>query len=331
MIAAIETGHPGESPPAASRFTIGHRGPARGQAYEAWLDDISRAFCRLDIAPAGEDFIDCRNDFTQLNAIALATPTGASAHFARTRSLLQDGCDDFALISASHGTVTVTQQDRTIELGAGQMCLTEMNVVGAAVLSSSGGFTTTRIPRRNLLQVAPSAETRLGRALGHDRGLGAMIDRYFALCSQVAGELGPVGQKTAADHLVELVGLLLGADSDPVDARLDLLKADILHNLPRLDLAIEPLARANGLSVRQAQRLFAQSGATFSEFVLGQRLALARRLLTDAAGPRRRISDVAYAAGFGDLSYFNRAFRKRFGMTPSDLSRGPRHGQDKDV
>jgi AraC-like DNA-binding protein len=31
----------------------------------------------------------------------------------------------------------------------------------------------------------------------------------------------------------------------------------------------------------------------------------------------RRISDIAFDSGFNDLSYFNRCFRRRFGLTPS--------------
>lgn len=31
----------------------------------------------------------------------------------------------------------------------------------------------------------------------------------------------------------------------------------------------------------------------------------------------RRISDVAVDCGFNDLSYFNRCFRRRFGLTPT--------------
>ena len=31
------------------------------------------------------------------------------------------------------------------------------------------------------------------------------------------------------------------------------------------------------------------------------------------------ISSIAYDVGFGDLSYFNRAFRRRYDATPSDI------------
>ena len=65
--------------------------------------------------------------------------------------------------------------------------------------------------------------------------------------------------------------------------------------------------------------LFEQDGTTFSEYLGLQRLALAHRLLGDPGNDRRKISDIALAAGFGNVSYFNRAFRRLFGATPSDI------------
>jgi AraC-like DNA-binding protein len=58
---------------------------------------------------------------------------------------------------------------------------------------------------------------------------------------------------------------------------------------------------------------------TFSEFVLAERLARAHRLLVDSAHLGLKVSEIAYSVGFSDLSYFNRTFRLRFGMTPSDV------------
>src|SRR5215468_1433919 len=161
-----------------NRFSIFHQGLAKGPAYEAWREGICRGFCRLDVGPSEDDYIDCHNEFVFLHSIAIAIPKGNSARFARTRDLLIDGCDDLVLISATRGRVRVIQGSREIDLTAGQMCLAEMNLVGAVDLNQTGGFTTTRFPRRLLLQVAPSAETRLARPLGHDRALSIMIDRY---------------------------------------------------------------------------------------------------------------------------------------------------------
>jgi AraC-like DNA-binding protein len=310
-----------------SRFSIFHRGPSKGPDFEAWREGICRGFCRLDVGPAEQDYIDCHNEFAQVHSIAIATPKGGSARFARTRDLLNDGCDDLVLISATRGTVRVTQRNQAIDLTAGQMCLTEMNVVGTADLTRSGGFTTARFPRRLLLQVAPMAETQLARPLGHDRTLNMMIDRYFRLCNDLAEDLDILAQKAAEQHLADLVGLLLGTrgGKDLIErdesstGSLNFVKADILKNLDKNDLTIESVARANALSARQAQRLFAASGTTFSEFVLEQRLLLARRLLLHEQSRHRKVSDVAYTVGFNDLSYFHKSFRRRFGVTPADM------------
>ena len=60
-------------------------------------------------------------------------------------------------------------------------------------------------------------------------------------------------------------------------------------------------------------------GVTYTHFVLWHRLDRALRMLRDPRHAARRIGDIAYDAGFGDLSYFNRAFRRRYGATPSEM------------
>jgi AraC-like DNA-binding protein len=45
-------------------------------------------------------------------------------------------------------------------------------------------------------------------------------------------------------------------------------------------------------------------------------------LLRDPRLRHRKVADIAAEAGFNDLSYFNRAFRRHFGATPSDIRAG---------
>jgi AraC-like DNA-binding protein len=42
-------------------------------------------------------------------------------------------------------------------------------------------------------------------------------------------------------------------------------------------------------------------------------------MLSSEACAGRKISSIAYDAGFGDLSYFIRAFRRRYAALPSDV------------
>src|SRR3546814_953871 len=75
----------------------------------------------------------------------------------------------------------------------------------------------------------------------------------------------------------------------------------------------------SGLSSLHRSRQFQDEGISFSDHVLGERLDRAHRLLLPPRQASRTIAAVAYACGFGDLYSFNRTFRRRLGMTPSDL------------
>ena len=57
--------------------------------------------------------------------------------------------------------------------------------------------------------------------------------------------------------------------------------------------------------------------------MLQQRLRRASRLLRDPRWRDRSVREIAETAGFGDLSYFNRAFRRHFGARPSELRERP--------
>src|SRR5262249_23689666 len=101
--------------------------------------------------------------------------------------------------------------------------------------------------------------------------------------------------------------------------RLKAIKAFIRENLGSPDLTVTEVARRQHISPRYIHMLFAKDGATFSEFLVGERIARAHRMLSDRRFDGLSISTIAFEVGFGDLSYFNRKFRKRFGITPSGL------------
>jgi AraC-like DNA-binding protein len=61
------------------------------------------------------------------------------------------------------------------------------------------------------------------------------------------------------------------------------------------------------------------TGRSFTHHLLERRLENAAALLRDPRWRERRIADVAAEAGFTDLSHFSRAFRRRYGATPSDV------------
>jgi AraC-like DNA-binding protein len=55
---------------------------------------------------------------------------------------------------------------------------------------------------------------------------------------------------------------------------------------------------------------------------------LARRMLADRRYRHLSIAQLALECGFGDISYFNRSFRRRYGETPSDVREMSRRGDE---
>jgi AraC-like DNA-binding protein len=102
-------------------------------------------------------------------------------------------------------------------------------------------------------------------------------------------------------------------------ARLRTAKVYIVENSYRQDLSVGSVAAHLGVTSRYLQRLFEADGTTFSAFVLGQRLTRAYRMLCDSQFSDRPVGVIAYDVGFGDLSYFNRCFRRQYGVTPTEI------------
>ncbi|HEV2139800.1 MAG TPA: GyrI-like domain-containing protein [Candidatus Dormibacteraeota bacterium] len=81
-------------------------------------------------------------------------------------------------------------------------------------------------------------------------------------------------------------------------------------------LELETLASVANFSSFHFHRLFtAWMGETLGDFVRRRRLEVAAQRL--AAQPRLAVTQVALAVGFGSNEAFSRAFKARFGATPS--------------
>jgi len=82
------------------------------------------------------------------------------------------------------------------------------------------------------------------------------------------------------------------------------------------DLSLATIARELGCSIESMQRAFkAAYGGTIVDFIREYRLHQARRALISEG---ISISEAAYRAGYSNPANFSTAFKKLFGLTPSD-------------
>lgn len=185
-----------------------------------------------------------------------------------------------------------------------------------------------RMDRKQLLALAPRAEDALARPMPMDQPAFRLLQSYLTHLSWDGfGQSLPL-DRAVGQHIIDLAALAIGAVGDERAlasrrggrvARLAAIKQWIAVNLDHPSLSVTQAARAQGIGPRAVQKLFEEHGTTFSRFVLERRLELARRRLADAGWAPYPISDVAFATGFGDLSYFNRSFRSAFGESPSEV------------
>ncbi|WP_029351416.1 AraC family transcriptional regulator [Bosea sp. 117] len=243
----------------------------------------------------------------------------------RPGELLADGRDDYQLLVSRAGFETEIEGGRTLDFAAGDLLVIDQ---GARFVTRApaNSFEVIILPRRALAAQAPRLGARSHRRIRHGApGLG-LLTGYAELLRR---EPPPTAQaaRVTADHLLKLAAVALAADPAEGErehgsalraARLDLLKQYIVDRLDDPGLDISTVARHHAISPRYVQRLFAQEGTSFSDFLRGERLDRAFRRLGDPA-TRQAVASIAYEAGFGDLSTFNRAFRRHFDCTPSDI------------
>jgi AraC-like DNA-binding protein len=127
-------------------------------------------------------------------------------------------------------------------------------------------------------------------------------------------------------HLLDLVAAVLGPTNEAREliagrglkaAWQRTIVAEIARRCGDPALNVDSIAGEVGLSERSVHRLLEETGKSFTEHVTERRLERAQAMLANPDFSHLRIIDIALAAGFGDISHFNRLFRRRFGETPS--------------
>jgi AraC-like DNA-binding protein len=74
-------------------------------------------------------------------------------------------------------------------------------------------------------------------------------------------------------------------------------------------------------SLRNIHKTCQGMGTTFGRLLLDARLSAVAQALACTGVPRARISDIAFGAGFSDISHFCKVFRLRFGVSPTEFRR----------
>jgi AraC-like DNA-binding protein len=239
------------------------------------------------------------------------------------RQVLETNDDRYCLARNSGSRAAqVIHRGREFAMRPGAMVLLKLD---EPFFSADGAnhkrFTNVHLPMATLRAMVPHAEEMVGRELAPGGTLSLAMDYSNMLLDHpnAADQAGML----IASHLLDLAALGLGARGDLALAaqrgglravRLTAVLSILERRFLEPDFSAQKLAAEAGLSERYVNELLYEAGASFTTRLNELRLRKAAELLTLTP---RRISDIAFECGFNDLSYFNRSFRRRFGLTPT--------------
>jgi AraC-like DNA-binding protein len=239
------------------------------------------------------------------------------------RQVIETGDDRFCLVRNTGDRISrVVHRGREFTLRPGSLVLLKLDEpFFAADGASHKRFTNVHFPVATLRAMVADVDDLVGRELEPGGALSLAMD-YSDLLLRHPAAVDEAGMAISA-HLLDLAALGLGARSDVAAAarrrgvravRLEAVLSILTKRFCEPDFSAQKLAAAAGLSERYVNELLFEAGASFTTRLTELRLRKAAELLGRDEG---RISDIAFACGFNDLSYFNRCFRRRFGLTPT--------------
>lgn len=295
------------------------------------FQDYFSEIVRMDYRPLAEN-----NDSQCLN-VSLRVLPGAAVSLSsvfpckamRTSAQVADGDDDLVLVFPLNigGTLAQCGKEEYCRPGEAYLwfndepgigvCPGQLTALNIAVARAGVAPAVADLSQRWKNRVIPVATPGL-RLLG-------------CYARMLTGDVGPMSleeRSLAAAHIQDLVAVVLGATREAEEiakgrgvraARLAAIKADIVAHITQTDLSAEVMGTRHCISPQYVRALFRSEGTTFSDFVLTHRLARVHRRLSDPRFGTCVISALAFEAGFGDLSWFNQAFRRRYGITPTEV------------
>ncbi|MPZ58278.1 MAG: helix-turn-helix domain-containing protein [Rhizobiales bacterium] len=289
---------------------------------------LGRKSIGLDMEPLPDQ--PFRMDAVQhvLPGLTVGSVVNSGIRVARTRALVTDGDDSVTLAVLVAGAEIFSQLGREVTVADGEAVLLSNADIYEGISPAGKRFLGVWLPRTALAALVPNLEDAFARAIPRDSAALRLLTGYLDMLRHNDALAAPDLQRLIVTHVYDLIALTVGASRDAVvvarerglrAARLSAVKADIAAHLRDGGLSVVAVAARQQVTPRYVQMLFEREGTTFSQYVLGERLARAHRMLSDRRRAGSTITAIAFEAGFGDLSYFNRAFRRAYGATPSDV------------
>jgi AraC-like DNA-binding protein len=295
--------------------------------FSAFQEEIARKILQVDIIDRSTGRPRMEVAFMRLGSVAVGVRHSTPAEVIRYKHHLKDCSDGFRLNIVGRDPIQLSHagEENTCDIGSGHF----LDHTRPFRHFGPRGLSYRNVTVRPAALEAPVAhpEDLAGNAVRPGPAL-HFLDGYLRSLTTLEEPPPPELAPTIGDHLLDLVAAALGPTTDAAEiiaergvkaARLRAVVAEIAQRFRDPNFDLDNVAGALGLSRRYVQRILEETGQSFTEHLVERRLEPAFAMLTDPRHLHLAIIDIALAAGFGDVSHFNRVFRRRFGDTPSGV------------
>jgi AraC-like DNA-binding protein len=301
-----------------------------------WTEVACRTLLKLEFEPVtGVRFYHTLT-LRKLPGLSMALGKACGCRTRLAPQHIANGEGGFSFYFNRTGAIQTSQSGQETMLAPGEAVLLSNEHPGSTLQPGINSGMLLNIPADALVNRGADPFASTMRTIPKTSEVLRLLTDYVSLFDAVNAQSAPESKlagTTFVSHVYDLLALMLQPGRESWDrakgglraARLHAIKTGILARLAQGDLSVNAVAAREGVSPRYVQKLFEEEGTSFTAFLLNERLARVHRLLSDARFAGRTIAAIVYEAGFTDLSNFNRFFRRRYGVTPSDVRAAAKH------
>jgi AraC-like DNA-binding protein len=300
-----------------------------------WREVYGRNLAHADVEPLDDRPFRASATFHNLPELGVAIDSRSDARYVFGKQAVAKAKDQAVLALVARGVGHVAQLGREASSRLGGAVLVSGADPLSATLRGDGVCVTLAFPRATLQALVPDLGAALVRPIHESNEALRLLIDYLGVLNDQDRAMDPALARSFATHVRDLTALAIGARGEAREnaiargakaARRRMILEAIEASAHAPAASAGAIARELGISERYLRTVLEETGKTYSERVLERRLALAWRRLGDPRFDNQTISEIAYSAGFSDISYFNRSFRRRFGDTPSGVRGSGRSG-----
>lgn len=300
-------------------------GVPEAESFRYWHDVVWEAFVPVAMRRAGADPFHGALHARAVGPIVMARIRSEAQTVSRTAIQIARRAGDvyFLNLPLTPGT-SAHQAERSAVLAPGDFAVVDSARPFELAFPDAFDQISLVIPHDLLAPRLADPMGATGRTISGQTGVGALVSTMVRSLQSAVEPLDRQAAREVSDHLAGMIALAAGhAPIGPRPASRVLLTQAILDEIDRslTDPSLSPasVAGAVGVSTRYLHRLLADRGPSFGRLVLGRRLERCHQDLLDPSRAHWTVTDIAVGNGFRDPSYLSRAFKRRYGIAPSEL------------